>query len=166
MGHPLFRASEVLDMAMQVERSGVAFYEICIQAALGPHTAQVFEYLLAQEHRHLETFTRMKEGLDDYRLPEAYPGELERYLESFIKDQALFKPELASQQAREIDDPFQAVDWAMGFEKNSILFYTSIKQVVRSSERQIVDRVIAEEHSHIRRLLALQQKLKSEQETK
>ncbi|MDY0042360.1 MAG: ferritin family protein [Desulforhabdus sp.] len=161
MQHPLFRASEILDMAIQIEHAGLRFYEVCVQAALGKQTEEVFEYLIDQERKHIQVFSRMKEGLEDYPLPETYPGEMRNYIDSFIKDRVFYEPAKASRQAGEIEDPLEAIEWAIAFEKRSILFYSGIKQVVRSSEMKVIDQVIASEHSHIRRLLELRRELEN-----
>jgi rubrerythrin len=159
MEYPVFRAGEILDMAVQIEEQGLAFYESCARASLGPQTRAVFEYLIDQEKKHVEIFTRMKRGLEDSPLPESYPGETRRYIESFVKDQVFSDPAEAAQKAAEISEPREAVAFAIGFEQRSILFYSAMKEVVRSSEGAAIDRVMEEEHDHIRRLVKLQRDL-------
>jgi rubrerythrin len=153
--YPVFRAGEILDMAVQIEQEGQAFYESCAHASLGPQTREVFEYLIDQEKNHVQVFTRMKQGLEDSPVPESYPGETRRYIESFVKDQVFSGPAQAAQKAAEISDPLEAVALAIGFEQRSIVFYSAMKEAVRSSEGAAIDQVIAEEHDHIRRLLKL-----------
>ena len=153
--YPMFRAGEVLDMAVQIEEQGLAFYESCAQASLGSETTEVFEYLIDQEKNHVKIFTRMKQGLDDFPLPESYPGETRSYIESFVKDRVFSSPE----DAAHISEPREAVALAIGFEQRSILFYSAMKDAARQSEGGVIDRVIAQEHEHIRRLVKLQRDL-------
>lgn len=162
MAEPLlFRAGEILDMAVGIERKGMEFYKACSQALVDQRVKEIFEILIEQEQKHIETFTRMKEGLEDYPLPESYPGEMRRYLDSFVKDQVFQEPDEAASQAAGIDDPQEAIDLAVGFERSSILFYSGMKQVVRSSEREKLEEIITEEHRHIRMLLNLLRELES-----
>jgi len=161
MQHPLFRAGEILDMAIQIEHDGVSFYNACVRAALGKEVEEVFRCLIDQEREHILVFTEMKEGMEDYPLPESYPGEARSYVESFIKDRVFYDPDRAAEQAGEIADPFRAIEFAIGFEQRSILFYSGIKQVVRASESEVIERVIDAEHTHIRRLLALRRQLET-----
>jgi len=44
---------------------------------------------------------------------------------------------------------------AVELERSSIAFYSGVKQIVRESEKGVIDDVITEEHRHIRRLLEL-----------
>ncbi len=159
MKHPAFRAGEMLDMAIQIEHQGIRFYEACESAILRQDILEVFRHLIEQEQLHLRIFSRMKAGLDDYSLPETYTGEMRNYVDSFVQDRVFFQPAESSQKASDIKDPFKAIEFGIGFERRSILFYSAIKEVIRHSETKVVDDVIAQEHDHIRRLLALRHKL-------
>lgn len=159
MKHPVFRAVEMLDMAIQIENRGIRFYEGCATARLRQDVLEVFRHLIEQEQLHVEIFSRMKAGLDDYSLSETYTGEMRNYVDSFVQDQVFYQPAEAFQNASDIKDPFEAIEFGIGFERRSILFYSAIKEVIRHSETKVVDDVIAQEHGHIRRLLALRHKL-------
>ncbi|MFO7984907.1 MAG: ferritin family protein [Desulfatiglandaceae bacterium] len=152
----LFRAGELLDMAVQIEYQGLEFYRACVDAQTDPRVKNVFQYLADQEMEHAGVFSRMKAQLkDDYPLPESYPGEMQNYLDTFVKGKVFEGPDQAERRGSEIDDPVEAVDFGLEIEKASILFYSGMKGYVRSSEVQDIDRVIAEEQQHVRRLLSL-----------
>ena len=159
MKHPVFRAGEVLDMAIRIERQGIRFYEACACSKLQPDVLDVFQRLIEQENLHVEIFSRMKTGLDDYALPETYSGEMRSYVDSFVQDQVFYQPAEASQKMSDIIDPFKAIEFGIDFEQRSILFYSAIREAIRDSETKVVDDVIAQEHGHIRGLLALRHKL-------
>jgi rubrerythrin len=160
--HSLFRASEVLNMAVQIEHAGIDFYKACIDSKLNPETEAIFTHLISQEKEHAATFTRLREGLDDHTLPESYPGEMESYVKNFVKDRVFYEPEEAARHGAEISNPLEAIQFALEFEKRSILFYSSLKQLIRPSERDTIDEVIAEEHEHIRRLLSLRREVEAQ----
>ena len=67
----IFRASEILDMAVQIEHQGLAFYQACVEASEEAGIRNVFRYMIDQERKHIEIFSQMKEGVDDYQLPES-----------------------------------------------------------------------------------------------
>lgn len=92
-------------------------------------------------------------------LPEEYPTQARRFIDSFVKNEAFFQPEDASQKASQMKDPQEAVDFAIEFEKRSVDFYGGIKKLVRRSERDTLDDIIAEERRHIDYLIALRKKL-------
>jgi rubrerythrin len=159
MKHAVFRAGEMLDMAIQIERQGVKFYEACASSRLRTEVLDVFRRLIEQENLHVETFSRMKLSLDDYALPETYTGEMRSYLEGFVQGRVFYQPAEAPEKMADIMDPFKAIELGIGFEQRSILFYSAIREAIRDSETKVVDDVIAQEHGHIRWLLALRHKL-------
>jgi len=159
MKHPVFRAVEILDMAIQIEREGIEFYEACAAVTAQQNILEVFRHLMEQEQLHVETFSRMKVGVEDYSLPESYAGEMRSYVDSFVRDRVFYRPAEAFRKAPDIKDPLKAIEVGIGFEQRSILFYSAMKELIRHSESQVVDDVISQEHSHIRSLLALRHKL-------
>lgn len=153
---PVFRAVELMDMAVQIEEHGRAFYEACLSATENKELKDVFRYLLNQEIEHARVFSRMKqERGEEEVLPESYPGEMRRYLDAFVEGEIFDDPESATRKARGIEDPDEVIEAALAIEKQSILFYSGMKSLVRPSDAEDVDRIMAEEHNHVRRLLAL-----------
>jgi rubrerythrin len=159
MEQSMFRAQEIMDMAIQIEHQGVAFYKGCLQSAPSDEIKDIFNFLIDQENRHIEIFSNMKDNVLDESLPEEYPGETKSYIDSFVKNEVFYRPEDASQKASQTQDPYQTINFAIDFEKRSILFYSGMKQVVRRSESTKIEEVIAQEHDHIRRLLGLRRNL-------
>jgi rubrerythrin len=146
-------------MAVRVENQGVDFYKKCAEVAAESRVRNVFEFLIDQEFKHAEVFSRMKQILEDYELPESYPGETMSYLDNLVKDRVFSRQEQAVDLSRKASDPFSAIEMALEFEKRSILFYSGMKQMVRLSEQDTIDEVIGEELKHIRRLLELRRTL-------
>lgn len=69
----IFRAGEVLDMAIQIENQGVDFYQACLDAALPPEVKMVFQYLLDEERDHIRIFEIKRQDLSDSRCPRVMP---------------------------------------------------------------------------------------------
>ena len=162
MTKPLFRVHEILDMAIQIEHRGLAYYKACKNKQLGHEIESVLDFLIAQENRHIRVFTQMKKGLEEYRLPESYAGEMASYLDAFVKDKVFADPEKASEEIAQIGGPLQAVEWGVAFEKRSIDFYRGIQGIVRNSEREAVEAIISEEENHIRKLSQVAAELKGD----
>ena len=55
----------------------------------------------------------------------------------------------------ELEDDEAAIRYALGFEKDSILFLYEMKTMMREEDQPMVERLIAEEKSHVLRLHAL-----------
>ena len=162
MEQAVFRAREIFDMAVGIEEQGIAFYQTAREAA-SSQAAGVLEYLIDQEKEHVQVFSRMREGVsDDSLLPESYPGERRNYIDSFTRDQVFSDPSAALRELGNISDPFEVIRVGVDFEHRSIVFYSWIKQIVRRSETEAIDQIIAEEHLHVNRLLKLRQEIKGE----
>ncbi|MGD9497956.1 MAG: ferritin family protein [Armatimonadota bacterium] len=161
MDHPLFQAAEVLDIAIEIERKGLAFYRSCGAARASERVAEVFEYAAQQEQQHIQLFARMKRDLKQYTLPESYPGETLAYIDGLIGETAFATADEAACSAEAIEDVGEAIAMAVEMERQSIAFYSGLKQLVRASERPVIDDVIEEEHRHIRRLLALRREVEA-----
>jgi len=151
----MFRASEILQMAIEIERSGLAFHQACVEAADNERVVDVFQFMVGEEKRHIEIFKALEEPLARYELPETYPGELQAYMRALIEDRVFASAEEGAEQAQATGNPFQAIATAIGFEKDSILFYEAMKQLVRPSDAEAIDEVIGEEQTHISRLVDL-----------
>ena len=159
MKTPLFRAAEILNMAIQIEYHGIAFYRACLRSPVGSQVKEVFSHLIDQEQSHIRIFRAMKKEVSEDRLPEDYPGEMQSYIDAFVDKQVFKNPTEAARKAASLNSATEAVDLAIDFEERSIRFYSEIQPHVRRSEREKLDNVIAEEHSHIRNLNELRQKL-------
>ncbi len=159
MSRPLFQAAEVLDMAIEIERKGLAFYRGCKAASADDKVAEVFEFAAEQEHKHIELFTHMKRDLEQYTVPESYPGETLAYMRGLIGDSVFATADEAACSAGELTDVGEAVEMAIDLERQSIAFYSGLRELVRASEHAAIDEIIAEEHGHIRRLVQLQGEL-------
>jgi len=162
MEKSIFRASEVMDMAIQIEELGLSFYKACRQVEnLDGKVIEVLDYLIDQESRHREIFSRMKSGLQDRPLAESYAGETRSYINSYVKDRIFYEIDKAEDALSDIYSLHHAIQFAIRFEKRSIDFYSAIKQMVRPSEHDVIENIINEEQNHIRRLVKLRQELET-----
>jgi rubrerythrin len=155
----IFTGADALDMAIQIERRGIDFYHKAATASNDDNVREVFDLLRGEEEKHAHIFREMKERYEDFNIPESYPGETSSYLDSFTKGEVFSEDSGPSEIGEKIGNPIQAVEFAMGIERNSILFYSGLKRVIRKSERDVIEEVITEEHGHIRKLTDLKRKL-------
>jgi rubrerythrin len=156
--HAVFRATELMDMAISIEEEGQAFYRVCLSTTDDARMKGVFQYLLDQEIEHARTFSRMKGNLNpDESLPESYPGELRNYLNAFVKGEVFDDPKTAQDNVQRLKDENEIIAVALELEKQSILFYSGMKLLVRHSDAEEVDRIITQEHRHVRRLHSFRQ---------
>jgi rubrerythrin len=154
-----FSGTEVLEVAVRIEENGLAFYEQLMMVTKRPGLKAAYEYLAGQEKKHKQVFLKMQEGAGKSYTIDSYPGEEAAYIKS-LADSMMFTPEKLKQMAKKNSDEL-ALDTAMGLEKDSVLFYTSMLGIARPQDKKTVDWIISEEKSHVIRVLELKKQVQS-----
>jgi rubrerythrin len=150
----LFTASEALEMAMEIEKSGEVFYKAVAAQATDPSVKELFEDLAVQEQRHYLVFQKMAGHKLEASVPAAdiEYDEYKAYLQAAL-DNALFAgPDKALAAAKKAQDKTSALRAALGFEKDTLLFFYDLRDMVGEAERGSLDRIIREEKAHLQRL--------------
>ena len=75
-----FQASEIVDMAVRIERNGYAFYSGILEKTSDAKLRGIFDDLAKQEMHHIDDFRRLLEGVKRYEPAEEYVGEHQDYL--------------------------------------------------------------------------------------
>ena len=151
-----FNADEIFEMAEQIERNGVKFYRRAAKQATSPDVQKLLLDLAAMEEIHEKLFANMradmlKQGqaatVDPVFDPE---GEAGLYLRA-MADGHIFdvraNPDEDLTGEESMEDIFQL---AIGREKDSVVFYVGMKDMV--SERlgkDKIDGIIKEEMGHV-----------------
>jgi rubrerythrin len=148
-----FSANEIVQLALQIEREGQAFYEQALKLANSPEAKELFRYLGAEEVNHADSFRQIAQNVSvdssEYEEEEAFA-----YMRALIAGRIFTDPKEAFGRAEQGNQQ-ALVKHAMGFEKETILFFQALRDVVRQQDRQLVDRMIAEEKEHVQRLAGM-----------
>ncbi len=143
---------DVLDLAQQIERNGVAFYEKAAELFDKPTPRVIFHTLAQRELEHEKIFEQMKEGLAKRGITAADQTESEPLTAKSMAGLAVFG--ISSNPAEQLtgkETVAEIIRVAIENEKNSVVFYTGLKDFVADdmSSRTIAG-VIQEEMRHIR----------------
>jgi len=153
-----FSGSELINIAIGIEGRGVAFYDIMANSTANAAAREVFHYLADMEQRHAQIFQDMLSEADKYQFSET-AGEYAVYLQTLV-DSAVFSDELvASETPTWAESDIAALELAIGAEKDSILFYYEMRDIMPQRAQPTVNRIISEEKSHLRQLSELKKKL-------
>ncbi len=154
-----FSGSELLTIAIGIERRGIAFYDIMTTSTKNAIAREVFKYLGDMEQEHIRTFQGMLAEADKYQFLETPAGEYTTYLQALV-DSAVFTNDLVtSEMATKVSSDIEAMELAIGAEKDSILFYYEMKDIMPQRAQPTVNKIIAEEKSHLRQLSELKKRL-------
>jgi rubrerythrin len=155
-----FHANEIAQSAVEIERKGRAFYLRLAEAAQSEKSRELFEYLAAEEAKHEEIFATLKDKLGDIELPAwATQNEYMTYIQGIIESHTLFADDVVEKQMTVLKDEKDAIKMAIGFEKDTMLFFTEMKELVPPSDREAVKQCIDEERLHLIRLQTMLKEL-------
>ncbi len=150
-----FSASELLDMAVAIEKNGEAYYQRLEGKTKNDNARVIYGYLAGEERKHRDLFLSMKENVATYRPPESYTGEYMQYMDALAQSRIFDSIEAAVKSAEELSDELQAVETGIKAEKDSILFYAELQSVVSEADREIIHSIVNEEKGHLRQLTDL-----------
>jgi rubrerythrin len=154
-----FSGSELINIAIGIERSGIAFYDSMVKSTKNNVAREVFQYLSDMERGHIEVFQNMLNEVDKYQSAAAGDEEYKAYLQALV-DSAVFSEEMiTSEAATQAESDVEAIELAIGAEKDSILLYYEMKEIMPQRAQPTVNKIIAEEKAHLRQLSELKKKL-------
>jgi len=152
----VFSAAEALEIAMQIEKNGQVFYQAVAAKATDPNVKKLLQELAVQEQRHYEVFQKMAGTVSGAASPSAPEyDEYQAYLQAAL-DNALFAgPDKALAMAEQARDRQATLRVAIGFEKDTLLFFYDLRDMVSEAEQKAVNGIIQEEKLHLHRLARL-----------
>lgn len=147
------QAADALELAMNIETNGEAFYKAVAAKAGNSDVQALFEDLAVQETRHYAAFKKLSQSLAGNALMTAVAwDEYQDYLQATVRSSLFEGPERALAAAEQAADETEAIQMAIGFEKETLLFFYNLGDLVSDRSRQTVQRIIAEEKTHVQRL--------------
>jgi rubrerythrin len=147
------QAADAIELAMGIEKNGEAFYRAVAQKAGSVPVRALFQDLAEQEVRHYATFARLSKTIRDKPLMGTEEwGEYQGYLQDTVQSALFEGPDKALAAAEQVADEKEAMRMAMSFEKETILFFYNLRDVISGSSQDILGDIITEEKTHVRRL--------------
>jgi rubrerythrin len=155
-----FNADEVFEMAEEIERQGAQFYEKAATLFKEPEIKQMLTSLSGMEVGHERIFSSMRAKLlsDEYRGYD--PDEsAAAYIKAFTDGKVFDTKKNMCDSLSASTTLRDVLNMAIQAEKNSILFYTGIMQILPEVKgRDAVEKIIIEEMKHV---VSLTDKLES-----
>lgn len=146
--------ADVIDLAVQTEMRGERFYRQAFDKADGQEARDLFAYLADQEVEHKRVFQGLSSAIVLTEMDATAWDEALGYIAATV-DQAFFTPDGAIQAVPLGETTADMLQQAIGFEKQTLLFFFELCDLVQAPNRPLIDRIIGEEKDHIRRLAAM-----------
>jgi len=143
----LFEIAELVKIAVDDERTGVAFYTKLSENS--DKLKDTFADLAEQEKHHQKRFEQMLSGLGDYKSPEQYPGEYVTYLRTLACNRAFPDEQVAASMAEKCKSDEEALDLAVRFERDTLILMNEMRSLVPQRDVATVDELADEERAHL-----------------
>lgn len=148
----MFNADEIFEMAEQIERNGARFYCLAAEGDFKEDHKQKLLKLANMETEHEKTFATMRTQLSGKETgPTVFDpyGEATNYLRA-MADGYVFNTKIDPTELIAGKSVEEILKTAIGLEKDSIVFYLGIKDMVPERfGRDKIDKIIREEMGHI-----------------
>lgn len=145
-----FSADEIFEMAKQIERNGVIFYNEAAGNVEGEDEKKFLLSLAKMEENHEKVFAEMQKELADKEKASQVFDPMEEsvlYLRALADTRIFFEKSSPGKEMKNI------LMSAIETEKDSIVFYLGMKEMVPGElGKKRVDNIIKEEMGHIRLL--------------
>lgn len=155
-----YASSEILQMAVEIEKHGKAFYDSVIRVMKNPHARDIFQFLSDEEERHKALFKKMLQEIEQKNKSDYDDEEVIFYFRSLVEKKVFPTSEEAESMEKDLGDPLVAIHIALSLEKESILFYHELVPVTNEKDHSVIHKIIDEERNHIHRILELKTDLK------
>lgn len=157
-----FSGSELINVAINIERRGIAFYDVMAKSSDNEAARHIFQHLAGMEREHIRVFQDMIPEAGAFPIPELFSEEYAGYLQALV-DSAVFTDDtVTSETAIQVDSDIKALELGISAEKDSILFYYQMKDVMPERTHPTMDKIIIEEKSHLTQLSGLKKELEKQ----
>ena len=148
-----FNADEIFAMAIEIEQNGAKFYRKAAENAESAVIKEMLTDMATMEDGHEAGFKAMREELTDADKEQITfdpQGEAELYLQEMADSHGTEGKKSLDMELTGKESIREILETAINAEKDSIVFYISMKKLVPSQAgKDKVDDIIAEEIGHV-----------------
>lgn len=144
-----FQPSEIISLAIEVEEKGANFYRRLADKVEAEEVKKLLLYLSTEEEKHKKEFKNLGRDLTSFDPRETYEGEYLEYVQSTVDTHMFANEDLLEKAIETAGGPVDVVKLAISFEKDSILFFHSFRNLVSKEKQEVIDKLIKEEEGHI-----------------
>jgi len=148
----LLSSAEIFGLAKQIERSGQAYYKAVAQSTRSAELKELFGHLAEQEARHYAYFDRLSREHPELEIDAEGWAETSAYIKATSDSRFFIGEDKAISLAKTVKDPVAAIDIAIGFEKDTLLFFYELLNVTPPASRAAAAQIVEEEKRHVQML--------------
>ncbi|MBF0287663.1 MAG: ferritin family protein [SAR324 cluster bacterium] len=153
MNDTIFNAKEIFEIAIQIEKNGEQFYARAAEIAADPQLKKALQRLRAMESEHGGIFRKLDKTLEKELMGSFHfdpEGQQGLYLKA-IANSHVFSTDIDVHEIlNEHNSPQEILDMAIRFEKDSIMYFLGMKEIVPEElGKGQIEQLIQEEQGHV-----------------
>ena len=141
-----YSVTEAIEQAVQTEKLGNEFYTRMSEKFQDNEPLKnLFDTLAAKERQHEQIFTLLKGRAGDQHVENW--EEAGKYMKAIVESEYFLGKNKSLPELKNIQSIEDAVRFAIGFEKETLLYFHQMKDIV--DDKETISAIIKEEQSHL-----------------
>lgn len=156
----LLNVEDLVEIAVEDEASGVAFYSAMAQRTSEAELKAVFARLAEEEGHHQQRFQDIRRRMGPPATREEWAGQYQTYLQTLTSGRAFPDPQSAIDRARSCRGDLAALDLADRFERDTLMLMNELRGMLPAQDQAVVAKLVEEEQGHLVALAEARRKLR------
>ena len=148
----MLSSTEIFGLAKEIEKSGQAYYQSIASTTSSQDLRQLFEHLAKEEVRHYRYFDKLEREYPELEVNDEEWEQTRAYIQATTDSRFFIGEDKALSLAKTVKEPLQAVDIAIGFEKDTLLFFYELLNLTPAKAREAAKAIVEEEKRHVQLL--------------
>ncbi|MFC1558357.1 ferritin family protein [candidate division KSB1 bacterium] len=148
-----YSGEEIVEMGIKIEEMGQNFYESYVDVTEDEEIKKLFTFLAGEEVKHKIRFQEILDSMKKGEFSISFDDEsVDEYFKAIVNTRIFTDPESAIQLAKSSKNAVEAVNNAIIFEKDTLVFFYGFLELVKDETKDTIWKLIKEEKSHIKML--------------
>lgn len=149
----IFVGSEIVEIGIQIENNGRDFYNMLAKQSENEEAKEIFRFLAKEEEKHIMVFQGILEKTQRFAPQGLDADDYLRYMKVLAEEHIFTRKDRGEEIAQNTKSDKEAIEVAIRFEEDSIVFYTGIKRIVPEYDHKVIEALIMQEENHLKQLL-------------
>lgn len=155
----ILAGGEIVAIGIQIENNGRDFYNRLAKQSNNQQAREVFKFLAGEEEKHAKVFQGILDKTTKFEPLGLDAGSYLGYMKEYASEYIFTRKDKGEEIARSIKSDKEALQIAMRFEEDSIVFYSGMKKIVPAYDVEIIEALIMQEEGHLKQLLDMKKLL-------
>lgn len=157
-----FTGQELVEMGVKIEEIGKQFYESYAKDSKDDKIRDLFLFLAEEEVKHKQKFIEILDSMERGEFIISYNyEEVDNYFRAIVDTKIFSDEDTAIQLAKNSKGKLEVINYALSFEKDTLIFYYGFIDIVKEKTKDVVDKLINEEKSHVVKLSEIKNRIKN-----